>query len=65
MAHGFKFDSHDGGSIGISLKLEEGNAVVSIAKKILELENGKITLDSTPGAGTCFTVLLPAGAPHD
>ena len=100
LGNAIKF-SHDGGSIGISLKKEEGNAVVSISdtgagmddevkkhlfdkfyqgdvarategnglglsivKKILELENGKITLDSTPDAGTCFTVLLPAGAPY-
>jgi signal transduction histidine kinase len=38
----------------------EGNGLgLSLVKKILELENGEITVDSEPGKGTCFTVRLP------
>jgi len=38
----------------------EGNGLgLALVKRILELNNGKITIDSVPGEGTCFTVLLP------
>jgi len=33
---------------------------LSIAKKMVDLNNGEIQVDSTPGIGTTFTVLLPA-----
>jgi two-component system, sensor histidine kinase and response regulator len=33
---------------------------LSIAKKMVGLNNGEILVDSTPGIGTTFTVLLPA-----
>lgn len=33
---------------------------LSIAKKMVVLNNGEILVDSTPGIGTTFTVLLPA-----
>ncbi|HEY9114952.1 MAG TPA: ATP-binding protein [Bacteroidales bacterium] len=33
---------------------------LSIAKKMVDLNNGEIHVDSTPGIGTTFTVLLPA-----
>jgi len=39
----------------------EGNGLgLSLVKRILELENGKIAIDSEPGKGTCFTVSLPS-----
>ena len=38
----------------------EGNGLgLSLVKKILELENGSIDVDSEFGKGCCFTVLLP------
>jgi signal transduction histidine kinase len=38
----------------------EGNGLgLSLVKRILELEKGKIDVDSEPGKGTCFTVTLP------
>ena len=38
----------------------EGNGLgLSLVKRILELCNGSITVDSMVGAGTCFTVSLP------
>ncbi len=32
---------------------------LSIVKKLLEMYGGKIQVDSTPGKGSCFTVVLP------
>jgi len=38
----------------------EGNGLgLSLVKRILELENGRIRVDSEPGSGTCFTIELP------
>ena len=38
----------------------EGNGLgLSLVKRILELENGEIEVDSELGKGTCFTVSLP------
>ena len=40
----------------------EGNGLgLSLAKRITQLENGEITVESRPGEGTCFTVTLPVG----
>ena len=36
---------------------------LSIAYKIIEQHGGSITVDSTPGSGTTFTVLLPLVPP--
>ena len=32
---------------------------LTVAKRIVERHNGRIWLDSQPGQGTCFYVLLP------
>ncbi len=32
---------------------------LSIVKKLVLLQNGKIKVDSTPGKGTCFTIQIP------
>jgi len=38
----------------------EGNGLgMSLVKRILELSNGHVTINSAPGEGTCFTVTLP------
>jgi signal transduction histidine kinase len=38
----------------------EGNGLgLSLVKRILELDEGSITVDSEPGKGACFTVSLP------
>ena len=41
-------------------RAKEGNGLgLSIVKKIVELEGGKITCYSIPGEGACFKVILP------
>jgi len=38
----------------------EGNGLgLSLVKKIVDIENGQITVDSKTGKGTCFTISLP------
>ncbi len=37
---------------------------LSIVKQLVELMHGQIELESTPGQGTTFTVILPCGAHH-
>ena len=45
---------------GDQSRATEGNGLgLSLVNRILELENGTITVDSEPGRGTCFTVALP------
>ena len=45
---------------GDQSRATEGNGLgLSLVKRILELENGKIEVDSELGKGTCFTVSLP------
>jgi len=42
----------------------EGNGLgLALVKRILELENGHIDVESEPGRGTCFTVRLPLVPP--
>ena len=41
----------------------EGNGLgLSLAKRIVDLCKGKITVESSPGNGTCFYVYLPIEA---
>ena len=45
---------------GDSSRATEGNGLgLALAKRIVELERGQITVDSAPGKGACFTVSLP------
>ncbi|MNP78308.1 Sensor histidine kinase TmoS [compost metagenome] len=42
---------------------QEGNGLgLALAWKVVELEGGSISVDSTPGEGTIFTVHLPLRA---
>ncbi|MNC26710.1 Sensor histidine kinase TmoS [compost metagenome] len=42
---------------------QEGNGLgLALAWKVVELEGGSISVDSTPGEGTIFTVYLPLQA---
>jgi signal transduction histidine kinase len=34
---------------------------LALCKKIVERHNGRVSLESTPGEGTTFTIHLPAG----
>ena len=38
---------------------------LTIARRIVAAHCGRIGIESTPGRGTCFTVLLPLGGPDD
>ena len=45
---------------GDQSRATEGNGLgLSLVKRILELENGRIEVESEPGRGACFTVMLP------
>ena len=45
---------------GDSSRATEGNGLgLALAKRIVELESGQITVESAPGKGACFVVRLP------
>ena len=50
------------GSRGRSI---EGSGIgLSLVKELVELHNGTITVTSTEGSGSCFTVAIPTGSAH-
>lgn len=45
---------------------QEGNGLgLSLVKRILQLSDGEISVSSSPGKGSVFTVSIPAGAPPE
>ncbi len=50
---GTRSRSHEGSGIGLAL-----------VRDLVDLHQGRIAVDSTPGTGTCFTVTLPLGSAH-
>jgi signal transduction histidine kinase len=38
---------------------------LTIARRIVATHGGRIEIESTPGRGTCFTILLPQGGQDD
>jgi signal transduction histidine kinase len=38
---------------------------LTIARRIVAAHGGRIEIESTPGRGTCFTILLPLGGQGD
>ena len=50
---GTRSRTHEGSGIGLAL-----------VRDLVDLHQGSITVDSTPGAGTCFTIILPLGRAH-
>ncbi|MGB9990688.1 ATP-binding protein [Massilia sp. SM-13] len=50
---GSRSRTHEGSGIGLAL-----------VRDLVELHQGSITVDSTPGSGSCFTVILPLGRAH-
>ncbi len=50
------------GSRGRSI---EGSGIgLSLVKELVELHDGTITVTSTEGSGSCFTVVIPTGSAH-
>lgn len=45
--------SHEGTGVGLAL-----------VRKLVQAHGGEVTVDSKPGAGSCFTVVLPWGNEH-
>jgi len=55
------FDSFQQGDGGISRKYGGTGIGLSITKQLIELHGGRIEVQSEPGVGSTFTVLLPFG----
>jgi two-component system, sensor histidine kinase and response regulator len=51
-------------STGIARKYEGTGLGLSICKKLLDMLNGKIEVESSPGKGSIFTVKLPFNSQH-
>jgi len=60
MGHDVKRRIFDKFYQGDGARATEGNGLgLSLVKRVLELENGRIEVDSEPGKGACFIVSLP------
>jgi PAS domain S-box-containing protein len=52
-------------SEGFGRKYQGSGIGLTISKKIIDLLGGRITIDSEPGVGSCFSIWLPCDSPQE
>ncbi|MEX0685051.1 MAG: PAS domain S-box protein [Balneolales bacterium] len=59
------FDEFEQESVGLSRKFEGAGLGLTITKKLVDVMNGKISVQSEKGVGSTFTVMFPTAEPDD